>query len=712
MPTNFVIPWTTRSDLSTIDMGGTQGNNFAIKDKITNEFFRFGELELHILDSLKSTVTLEGLQASIKSKFGVTVSGNEVMSYLHHLASDNLLVARRLGDGERLFRQHSRLASSGRLQRLLGLLSIKLPGFYPGALLNLLQPIGRLVFNPISVMALSLVIFATMIYALMSFQTVWYKAPALAELLSVEHLLWMTIGFIIIKMVHELGHGLACRQMGHECSEMGVLLLVMIPCLYCDVSDMWTAKSRYKRILVSLAGVFVELIFATVCFWGWYYSLDGPLHRFLFGMMIVASANTLFVNGNPLMRYDGYYALSDWVRVPNLAAVSQASLSQWFDGFFLNKEPVLTLHQRSGWLRLFAAASVVYRWFIMFAIGWAAWSFFENQQLLSMGRFTIGALLVLTAIPILLGVQRYFNAAWRHGFRLMNTLVFLGLLVVIGFGICQIHFPHRITGEAKLHLANPRHVFAPAAGQILPKCEDGQWIQGGAPIALISNDEMTLEALLAQQQIDDAGARLSALKISDQTQIIAAQTEFWKQRKQSWDRKLDDIRGRQAELLITSPLEGQFVAEPYPPIDQEAADQSLKVKKGNWAAKSHAGNFVSRGMNLGYVASPETFEGNMRVSEQDIELVEIGQEVRVFVPFDRDYVAANVSRISAVNQSESQNFPVDQDQDQGSTFYNVKFQFPADHRVRIGAVRKAVILCQQTTVFDWVTRWLYHSFWF
>ena len=712
MAANSVIPWTTRSDLSAIELGGTQGNCFAVKDKITNEFYRFGELELHILDALKRTITLEDLQTSIKSKFGITVNDNEIVSYVSHLASDNLLVARRLGNVERLFHQHARLASSGRWQQLLGLLSIKLPGFYPGPLLSLLQPIGRLVFNPISVAILSLAIFSTLIYALMSFQTVWHKIPAFAELLSVEHLLWMMIGFMIIKMVHELGHGLACQQMGHECSEMGVLLLVMIPCLYCDVSDMWTAKSRYKRILVSLAGVFVELIFATVCFWGWYYSLDGPLHRFLFGMMLVASANTLFVNGNPLMRYDGYYALSDWVRVPNLAAVSQASLSQWFTEFFFVKEPALTLHQRNSWLRLFAAASIVYRWFILFAIGWAAWSFFENHQLLSIGRFVIGGLLILTAIPIFLSIRYYFNTAWNHGFRLPNTLGLLALLLAIGFGVCQIHFAHRISGEAKIQLANARHVFAAANGQIQPKCKDGEWIRQGAPIAVITNDEITLETLLAQQQIDDAGARLSALEISDQTQLIAAQIEFWKQRKLSWERKLNDIQGRQAELLMTSPLEGQFVAEPYPPIDQDAADQSLTVRNGQWTANSFAGSFVKRGMNLGYVADPRAFEGNMKVSEQDIELVEIGQEVRLFVPFNGDHVTATVSRISAVNQSESQNFPVDQDQDQGSTFYNVKFQFPADHRVRIGAVRKAVILCQQTTVFDWVTRWLYHSFWF
>lgn len=85
MTTNPAIPWTTRSDLSTIDMGGTRGRSFAIKDQVTNEFFRFGELELHILETLKSTVTLADLQASIKVKFGNTISDQEIVSYLNPL---------------------------------------------------------------------------------------------------------------------------------------------------------------------------------------------------------------------------------------------------------------------------------------------------------------------------------------------------------------------------------------------------------------------------------------------------------------------------------------------------------------------------------------------------------------------------------------------------------------------------------------------------
>ena len=711
MTTNSVIPWTTRSDLSTIDLGGTRGRSFAVKDQISNEFFRFGELELHILEALKQRITLAGLQASIKAKFGNTISDQEIVSYLNHLASDNLLVARRLGDGGRLFHQHARLNTGSRWQKLLGLLSIKLPGFYPGPILNLLQPIGRLVFNPVSVLVLLTAIFATALYAAMSFQTVWEKAPSIGELLSVDHILWVTIGFVIIKIIHELGHGLACRQMGHECSEMGVLLLVMIPCMYCDVSDMWTAKSRYKRILVSLAGVFVELIFAAACFWGWYYSLDGPLHRFMFSMMLAASLNTLFVNGNPLMRYDGYYALSDWVGVPNLSAVSQMSLSQWIDGFFFNKESVLTLHQRTGWLRLFAVASIVYRWLILFAIGWAAWSFFELQQLRSIGRVAVGGLLILAAIPILMTVRRYLGTAWSHGLNWLNTLAFMLLLGVIGFGICQIRFAHRVSGESRIQLANARQIFAPAAGQIHPRCEDGDKIQQGDAIASINNDELTLEALLTQQQIDDADSKLSSLEISEQTQAIAAEIEFWKQRKLSWERKLKDIQGRQAELLITSPLDGQFVVEPYQRVRQEVAEQSLVVNDGQWSANSHTGGFVQRGMNLGYVADPELFEGVMRVSEQDIELVEQGQEVRIFVPFEAEHVVATVTRISAENQSETESSPVDREKDQSSTFYDVRFQFSADPRVKIGAARKAVILCRQTTVFDWAQRWLYHSFW-
>lgn len=99
---------------------------------------------------------------------------------------------------------------------------------------------------------------------------------------------------------------------------MGFMLLVFAPCLYCDVSDAWRLKSKWRRIAVSSAGVMVELVLAAAATIVWWYAQPGVVQLVALNIMVICTLNTLLVNGNPLMRYDGYYILSDLVEVPNL----------------------------------------------------------------------------------------------------------------------------------------------------------------------------------------------------------------------------------------------------------------------------------------------------------------------------------------------------------------------------------------------------------
>ena len=712
MSDSSIIPWKTRPDLSVVELGGEREQAYAVNDVISNEFFRFGEVEYHILKTLRIATTVDGLKQAIVERFGFALGTEEIASYLNHLAADNLLVASGYGDGARLFQQHRQLSSGNRWQRVMGLLSFKLPGFYPGPLLSALSPLGRLLFNPVSIFLATICFLATLLFSILSWQVLVAKAPGVSELLSVEHLFLITVGFVIAKFLHELGHGLACRQMGHECSEMGVLLLVMIPCLYCDVSDLWNAKSRYKRILVSLAGIFIELLLATVCFWGWYFSLDGTVGRFLFSMMLVTSLNTLFVNGNPLMRYDGYYAISDFFGVPNLAAKSQQCLSQDIDGFFFKKDPVLTLHQQTGWLKLYAVGSFLYRWLIMGAIGWMAWTFFESQQLLAFGRIIVGSLVVLAVLPLLLSLRRYWGNAWNYGLRGLNTGIFLLLLGAVVWIVSQIEFEHRVSGIAKFQLANGQQVFAPASGAVVPRVFDGQLIEKGMPIGEVIDENLFLEKLVAQQQADDVAARLSAMKLSDETRVMAAEIEFWKKRQASWRRKLNDIEDRIGELSIVAPRDGRFIVQAYPAIDSEQAEERLQTRAGNWTDSAHRKGFVERGENLGYVAPADLLEGSLTIPEKDISLVKKGQVVRVFVPFGSEFLVGKVTRISLENQEIDQPGNGTESLDASAEgAYNVEFQFPYDERVRVGASRKSVILCRKTSVLQWTTRWIYNAFW-
>ena len=122
-----------------------------------------------------------------------------------------------------------------------------------------------------------------------------------------------------MKVIHEFGHGLSCKASAAKSTKWAALLLCFSPALYCNVSDAWTLPNKWHRIIISVAGIYVELMIAAIATFVWW---NTPTHPFVNNMslslMVVCSVSTVVFNANPLMRYDGYYVLADWLEIPNL----------------------------------------------------------------------------------------------------------------------------------------------------------------------------------------------------------------------------------------------------------------------------------------------------------------------------------------------------------------------------------------------------------
>ncbi|MEL7498545.1 MAG: HlyD family efflux transporter periplasmic adaptor subunit [Planctomycetota bacterium] len=710
MKQEHIIPWLTRPDLESVLTGAAAQSQIVVKDQVRNEFFHFGEVEFFILESLKQRTSAERLQVAVERRFGVRLSIDEIEAYVHRLAGDNLLVAMRLGDGERLYHQFEKLQRSQWTQGALGILSVKFPGFHPGGLLRLLSVPGWFLFHPITIALVMAAALATLGFALLSLDVLSTKVPSFAELTDPVYLALMLIGFVMVKILHELGHGLSCQRSGRECNEMGILLLVGIPCMYCDVSDMWTQPSRWQRIMVSLAGVFVEVAISVVCFWGWYGSVDGTLHSLLFGMMLITSVNTLFVNGNPLMRYDGYYALSDFLEIPNLANAAKELFQQRLLNLFVVSESTFLLNQKSKTLMTYATLANVYRVMIMFAIGWAAWTFFEGQQLKSIGSSLVILLVVLTLVPIAMSFQKFAGAAWKQGLRISNVTIAVVLLVVIWLCLANIQFSYRVYGSAEIELADAKHLFAPADGQLKVDVMDGQSIESGEPIAEIIDDELRLEIVVAQNELEEMDVRLQALAVSERNDA-AGEIEFWNQRKSTLVARLEKLKQRFSELKIVSPKDGIIIARKIPLMQQSADDAALPVLSGSRFEPRNAGSHVTRGETLCYIADPGRSRGYLKVDESEIEFVKINQTVRIYVPHTARSIAGTVTRISLESEQETEAINMNSSGDP-IRFFRVEFDFESDFAVRVGATHWAVIECETMTPLDYLSRWWQTSFWY
>src|SRR5208337_844269 len=180
---------------------------------------------------------------------------------------------------------------------------------------------------------------AAFFFVAIHFETFHAKLPTYHEFFT-----WQTIGYLwlalgLVKVIHEFGHGLSCRHFGGEVHEMGAMLLCLTPCLYCNVSDAWTLPSKWRRMIIGFAGIYVELVIASLATVVWWNSASQPfLHNLSLGLMVVCSVNTVLFNGNPLLRFDGYYILADWLEIPNLRERANRFLGQITGEFCLGIE--------------------------------------------------------------------------------------------------------------------------------------------------------------------------------------------------------------------------------------------------------------------------------------------------------------------------------------------------------------------------------------
>ena len=152
------------------------------------------------------------------------------------------------------------------------------------------------------------------------------------------NVIWLAIALAVVKVVHELGHALTCRHFGGDCHEVGVLLLLLhaLPVLQ-RLRRLALSRANGTRIAVSAAGIAVEVFLAAIATFLWWFSAPGCSIRLCLNIMLVCSLSTLLFNGNPLLRYDGYYVLADLLEVPNLGQQSRWLLGR-MSGRFLPRQ--------------------------------------------------------------------------------------------------------------------------------------------------------------------------------------------------------------------------------------------------------------------------------------------------------------------------------------------------------------------------------------
>jgi len=370
------------------------------------KYFRFEEEEYRLLMMLDGEISPDQVKRDFDYKYAPQkITMQELFQLIGMLYRNSLLVSDSAGQGDALIERSRKTESAKRRASLTNLLSIKFRGFDPDRLLTWLNPFTRWFFTwPAFFVVLCMGLGASSLLVT-NFEAFYAKLPSFQDFFAAKNWFLLAIVLGLSKVLHEFGHGLACKRWGGQCHEMGVMLLVFTPCLYANVSDSWLLNSKWKRAFIAAAGMYVELVLASIAVFVWWFTLPGLVNQLALNLIVVCSVSTLLFNANPLLRYDGYYILSDLMEIPNLRQKASSVLNRFAGSFCLGlpsqEDPFLP--SRNQWaFVLYAVAAVAYRWLITFAIFWFVYSLLEPY-----GLKIIGQGLALLAIWGLIGMPVY-----------------------------------------------------------------------------------------------------------------------------------------------------------------------------------------------------------------------------------------------------------------------------------------------------------------
>ena len=625
---NVPIRWRLRPDLETSPSRLGMEPGWTIKDPLRATYFHLTNDEYRFLTMLDGATTLTQIRDQLSLNSDADDFSLQNMHVFLTSAIRSQILRATMPGMKGLHPGTARASTLGALLKIGGLLlSFRTRGIDPSRFLNALDRTVGWIFQPAAIVSLGLLL----IYSISIFLSQWlaFKTEVLdPDILMTAQNLWvMAFALIIVKIVHEIGHGLTCRHYGGECHELGILFVAFLPLLYCNVSDSWLQQNRWKRMAVAAAGIGAELIIASVCTLLWASTRTGFLHTFCRNTMILCSINTLLVNGNPLLRYDSYYILSDLVHIPNLAARARDAALSFLDRLLLGLRPPPVVPMSAPAivaLGVYGVASVIYRLTLSVTLLYAV-----HRMLSAVG---LESLVVLPAITIvagvILGIWKYLQSRLlllkfhpeTQSRAAIGTSLFFIAVVLIGL----VPLPMSVSVPFVMTPGKCRPIIAVEPGYVFPLVDEGATVHAGDLVLEMKNPELTMRFLRIQNELELAKIRLNTLQAQRSNMRSAA--SLLPTAQVIIDSKSEMLRQVSEQLLslrISASTDGRVFPERHP-LETHLGLRTSGVTVCDPLASRVRGQWVEKYTTLFWLGAPSDLRAQCLVDEFSVDLVRSG----------------------------------------------------------------------------------------
>lgn len=611
--------------------------HWVAKEPLQLKYHHLNEQEYVVLKWLAEPLSFDELRYRFERRFSPhRVTLKELQSFVLSLRQKSLVVPEAVGQGHHLLEQRKEEARKELLGKLKNFYAIKWKGFDPERILNTLYPYVGWFFSKQVVIINAVLIAVAIIWGLINFEEIQSRLPAFSEFFAPKNWVRLFLLTSCLKIVHEFGHGLSFKRFGGECHEIGVMILFFTPTLYCDTTDSWMLRNRWQRAAVGLAGIYVELFTFAIATAVWWLSTNDAVQMVALQIIFLCSLSTVLINGNPFIKYDGYYVLSDITEVPNLQKKAGEVVRTWCLRNLLgvkDKDYDWSVVDIRHWLAAYSLGAFAYRIFITISI-----SFFLSQML---GRFGLSSVALAMALMSVAGLTimplwSFRKQAMKPGMSLQikkKSLVTSGIAISVGVAaILLVPLPASMECRFGVTLASNQTIYAMEDGRLEDVyVVEGQTLEPGALIARFENCDLQVESLEAERDYKVTLAEYRSAKVSQRTSAKTVASLEEKLRRK--ERIHSQQEQRLSYLVIRSPGPGVLLDVPSRP-SESGLGEDLQSWEGHVLQPENLGTWVQRGTPLAILGDPQRPTATLVVRQDQIELIQSGMPVTLMMDSD------------------------------------------------------------------------------
>ncbi len=599
---------------------------YVIHDPFNNRFFRISPEAHEFVIRLRPDITVEQVWDTCMKRSPDDAPGqDEVIQLLSQLYYSNLLYHELPPDSTKLFERYRHRRQRELKSRLFNIMFFRLPLIDPEHILKKAEPLIRRLISPAGAILWFITVMLAGKVVIDNFEGLLVQTQGV---IAPANLVYLYVSLVMIKLLHEFGHAFSCKRFGGEVHTMGIMLMIFTPIPYMDATSSWSFQSRWHRALVGASGMLFEVCAASVAVFVWAYTGPGVIHSIAFNMIFIASISTLLFNANPLLRYDGYYILSDLIDIPNLHSRSLSQLKHLAERYVFGYKDSFSPAQtgkEASWLTCFGMLSTAYRIIIFTAI-----ILFVADRFLLLG-LVMACMCAITwvLLPVSRFVMYLSTSPHLERTRPRAIAVTAGSLVAVLLFLSLIPFPNRFRAPGVLEAEQYVHVINDSDGFVrkvlLPAGSD---VVAGTPLMELSNNELDFKIAAAKAQLQET--RTLQMRAVYQA---SSELEPINNRLKTVNRKIKNLEEQKKSLVVRARQNGTWIAP------------RIREMNGQW---------IDRGSELGMIVNHDAFRFSAVVPQRDASRLFDGNirkaEVRLhgqagetitapeynFIPFNRD----------------------------------------------------------------------------